>query len=108
MPAKSARSRSRSAKTTSAKKGIAIIVKRGATRRFHTLKRDTAEMPVTILWDRRTSERRTAARDGATPAARDGVDRRKKPAFTWDLADFVVVAPPKRQKGSRKTPTRKS
>jgi hypothetical protein len=105
MPVKSA---SGSRKTTSPKKGVEIIVKRGATRRFHTLKRETAEMPVTITWDRRTTERRTPQTSGAAGAERRGVERRQKPSFTWDLADFVVVAPTKRQKTSRKAQTRKS
>ena len=81
-------------------------MKRGATRRFHTLKRDTAEMPVTVLWDRRTSERRNGK--AKTTAERRGAERRKKPGFTWDLADFVVVAPTERPKKSRKKPSRKS
>jgi hypothetical protein len=83
-------------------------VKRGAMRRFHALKRDTAEMPVTVLWDRRTAERRGPGGQAATPSQRRGIDRRKQPAFTWDLADFVVVAPTKRQKTSRKTTAKKS
>lgn len=102
------KSASPSRKSSSTKKGVEIIVKRGAMRRFHTLKRDTAEMPVTILWDRRTSERRGVDGKARTAAERRGVERRKKPAFTWDLADFVVVAPTGRQKTSRKNSSKKS
>ena len=104
MPVKSA---SPSRKNNSSKKDVEIIVKRGAVRRFHTLKRDTAEMPVTILWDRRTSERRDGGK-AKTAAERRGAERRKKPGFTWDLADFVVVAPTGRQKTARKSPSKKS
>ena len=104
MAVKSASAR----KNNPTKKAVEIIVKRGAMRRFHALKRETAEMPVTILWDRRTSERRGV--DGKAKAAADrrGVERRKKPAFTWDLADFVVVAPTGRQKAAHRSRTKKS
>jgi len=102
------KSASPSRKTTPTKKGVEIVVKRGATRRFHTLKRDTAEMPVTIRWDRRTSERRNVAAAAKSAAERRGAERRESPSFTWDLADFVVVAPPTRQKAARKNPSNKS
>jgi len=102
------KSASPSPKKTASKKGIEIIVKRGAMRRFHALKRQTEEMPVTVTWDRRTDERRTSAVSDAGGANRRGRERRKNPGFTWDLADFVVVAPTKRQKTSRKASTKKS
>ena len=112
MPVKSASSARRhsSAKQSVAitKQGVEIIVKRGAMRRFHALKRETSEMPVTILWDRRTNERRGAHVNGKKSVERRGADRRKTPSFTWDLADFVVVTPTKGQKTSRKTSTKKS
>jgi hypothetical protein len=65
---------------------IELIVRRGALRRFDKLKRATAEMPVKVLWDRRTSDGRSAASPGEPQA-----DRRKSPPFTWDVADFLVV-----------------
>jgi len=55
-------------------------------RRFDKLKWATAEMPVKVLWDRRTSETRNAESPGESQA-----DRRKSPPFTWDVADFLVV-----------------
>jgi hypothetical protein len=77
-------------------KGVALIVRRGALRRFHKLTQKTAEMPVTVLWDRRTSERRSAAE--STGRNRRKQDRRQKPPFTWDVSDFVVAALPQRKK----------
>jgi hypothetical protein len=71
------------------KKPIGIVVRRGALRRFDALTRKTAELPVTITWDRRVGERRTA--DDTDGADRRGGDRRKEPGFTWQVADFVVV-----------------
>lgn len=71
------------------KKPIGIVVRRGALRRFDALTRKTAELPVTVTWDRRAGERRTA--DGAAGVDRREGDRRKEPGFTWQVADFVVV-----------------
>ena len=65
---------------------IELIVRRGALRRFDKLKRATAEMPVKVLWDRRTSDGRSSASAGEAHA-----ERRKRPPFTWDVADFLVV-----------------
>lgn len=68
---------------------ITLVVRRGALRRFHKLKKDTKDLPVVVTWDRRNG-------DGQLPA--DGVeavpvveDRRRQQSFTWDLADFIVV-----------------
>jgi hypothetical protein len=74
-----------------AKKPIQMVVRRGALRRFESLKEQTAELPVVVTWDRRTSDRRKAQADIAGERRRD--DRRQAPSFTWDLADFVVVEP---------------
>jgi hypothetical protein len=67
-----------------------IVVRRGALRRFDALKRKTADLPVIISWDRRLGERRSAT-DTAGDDRRKA-DRRQKPPFTWELAEFVVVA----------------
>ena len=68
---------------------VELIVRRGALRRYHKLKEQTAELPVKIAWDRRDGDR------SAAPARRESdrrtSDRRQKPPFTWDLSDFVVV-----------------
>ena len=84
--------------TASRKKGsgaapsgrVGIVVRRGATRRFETLKEKTKEMPVEVMWDRRQGDRRTA--DDSVGSDRRQGDRRKKPPFTWEAADFAVVA----------------
>ena len=76
---------------------VELIVKRGALRRFDALKRKTAELPVTVSWDRRTDQRRGA--EGATAADKRKAERRQMPPPTWELADFIVVeraAPAKR------------
>ena len=62
---------------------LQLFVRRGALRRFDRLKSDTADLPVTVEWDRR---------QGSPPDA-PKVDRRNKPPCTWELADFVVVDP---------------
>ncbi len=80
---------------------VELIVRRGALRRYHKLKEQTAELPVKIAWDRRTGERRAASDRPASD--RRTSDRRQKPPFTWDLSDFVVV-----QKDTKKRKTRKT
>lgn len=73
------------------KKPIRILVRRGALRRFDALTRKTAELPVDVSWDRRTGNRRAGSDAGAVE--RRAGDRRRTPPFTWEAADFVVVAP---------------
>lgn len=65
-----------------------IRVRRGALRRFDQLTKKSADLPVEIKWDRRTTERRGQAQP-AGPERRSE-DRRQAPPFTWDAADFVV------------------
>ena len=69
-----------------------LIVKRGALQRHAALKQKTADLAVDVLWDRREAERRAAA-DGVDDERRK-VERRKKPPFTWDVADFAVAVEP--------------
>ena len=104
MPPKGSTGRRRAA--AKKREPIEIVVRRGAIRRFDALKTRTSELPVVVTWDRRTDERRV---DDATDAKGNGrqADRRRKPPFTWDLADFVVVEPAKSRKASRKKTTRK-
>ena len=83
-------------------KSVALIVRRGALRRFHKLKEKTADLPVEVMWDRRESDRR--ADSGKAPAERRGPDRRQKPPFTWDLSDFIVAAKPPRGKKRKPNP----
>jgi hypothetical protein len=78
-------------------------------RRFDALKTRTTELPVVLTWDRRTDQRRDADADASTAVKRDRRqnERRRQPPFTWDLADFVVVEPAKRQKAASKKKTSK-
>jgi hypothetical protein len=69
---------------------LRIYVKRGAIRRFARLTRDSRLLPVAIEWDRRQEERR-AERKSAPQEQRKSGDRRRKPPFTWEMADFVVT-----------------
>jgi hypothetical protein len=66
-----------------------MVVRRGAQRRFEALQERTANLPVTVSWDRRQKDRRAVDGDIARDRRRN--ERRGEPAFTWDLADFVVV-----------------
>jgi len=80
-------------------KPIALIVRRGAIRRFHKLKEKTADLPVEVLWDRRESDRRAAAdKADKEVAKRRSADRRQPPPFTWEASDFVVAAKPQKRK----------
>jgi hypothetical protein len=68
-----------------------IFVRIGALRRFHAMKKKTADLPVEVSWDRRRSDpRERSDTDGSTPQQ----DRRGKPPYTWEVADFVVVEDP--------------
>ena len=78
-----------------------IFVRRGALRRFDRLKKAAAAVPVDVQWDRRTDERRTAAKPVSGDARK--TERRQQPPFTWKVADFVVVeAPARRTRAPRK------
>ena len=68
---------------------LTFVVRRGALRRFDRLKQAAAEVPVDVIWDRRTSHRRRA--DCTTKTERRVTERRRQPTFTWTLADFVVM-----------------
>ena len=74
-----------------------LIVRRGAVKRHAALKQKTADLAVDVLWDRREADRRAAA--DKVEAERRSADRRKKPPFTWDVADFAVVVEPDPPKG---------
>ena len=69
---------------------VDLIVRRGALRRFHKLSQKTADLPVTVMWDRRTSDRRSAS--DASGTERRTQERRQKPPFTWEVSDFLVAA----------------
>lgn len=85
---------------------IELVVRRGALRRFAQLKKKTADLPVNVSWDRRTAERRASSAK-ETDADRRATERRQKPPFTWEMADFVVVVPSPRRPARQKTRTKK-
>jgi hypothetical protein len=79
---------------TAKKEPLEIVVRRGASRRFKALKKQTSELPVVVSWDRRQEDRRAGSNPSMqVPRDRRANDRRQKPPFTWELADFVVVSP---------------
>ena len=81
-------------------KTIDLIVRRGALRRFHKLSKKTADLPVNVMWDRRTGERRSTSNGNEQDRRR--TERRQMPPFTWDLSDFVIATPaPRTKKKSR-------
>jgi hypothetical protein len=70
-----------------------IVVRRGALRRFDSMRKKVAGLPVNLVWDRRVNgERRSES--APVEGDRRKTDRRQAPPFTWTLADFVVVVPP--------------
>ena len=68
---------------------VRMFVRIGALKRFHFLKKKTADLPVSVEWDRRRSDRR--ADEATNEASLRQAERRASPPFTWDTADFVVV-----------------
>jgi hypothetical protein len=74
-----------------------VYVKRGAQRRYDQIKRESADLPVIVQWDRRVADRREpteapgADEVGLTPRTSD---RRKAPTFNFQKTDFVVVQEP--------------
>lgn len=66
---------------------VRMFVRIGALKRFHFLKKKTADLPVSVEWDRRRDDRRSGEGDAEGRAG----ERRGSPPFTWDTADFVVV-----------------
>jgi hypothetical protein len=107
MPPKASQGRRRRTAPRKKPDAIEIVVRRGAIRRFDALKTRTSELPVVVTWDRRTNQRRDDPEATSAKRDRQQAERRRKPPFTWDLADFVVVEPVKRRKVSRKKSTRK-
>jgi hypothetical protein len=74
---------------------VELVVRRGALKRFHQLKEKTRSLAVKVLWDRRQGGDRRAASTTHNPDQRKG-ERRQKPPYTWDVADFVVVERPRK------------
>ena len=75
---------------------VVLVVKRGALKRFEKLKRETSQLDVEVIWDRRERARREAARNAADDkrsAERRAAERRAADPFTWKTADFVVAVP---------------
>ena len=82
---------------------VELIVRRGALRRFDKLKQATGDLPVNLSWDRRCRDRRLSG--NVTERERRRMERRKKPPFTWEVADFVLVEKPvpQRQRAKNRT-----
>jgi hypothetical protein len=95
VPGKSKPSASKTAKSPAAQATtpIRMVVRRGALARYENLKKKTAHLQVEVVWDQRDTERRQER--SLSDSERRKRDRRRPPPFTWDLADFVVVTPPK-------------
>jgi len=74
----------------SAREPVGIVVRRGALRSFDRLTRKIADLPVVVSWDRRLVDRRASSAPGM-PTEQRKAERRQKPPFTWEVADFVVV-----------------
>jgi hypothetical protein len=74
----------------SSRQPVGIVVRRGALRRFEELTRKTSELPVVVSWDRREEDQRQSSRpiEGADQRK---TERRQRPPFTWEAADFVVL-----------------
>jgi hypothetical protein len=82
---------------------VGIVVRRGADRRFDALKRKIASLPAVVSWDRRRLDRRASSKPAQIDQRK--TERRQKPPFTWEVADFVVVdraAGTKRQTAKKK------
>ena len=83
-----------------------MVVRRGALKRFESLKKKTAHLQVEVVWDQRDTDRRQGRT--RTAGERRMHERRRTPPFTWDIADFVVATPakPADAKKRRKPATR--
>jgi len=68
---------------------VRMFVRIGALKRFHFLKKKTENLPVSVEWDRRRTERRAGDEEGGAELRK--AERRSTPPFTWETADFVVV-----------------
>lgn len=80
---------------------VRMFVRIGALKRFHFLKQKTADLPVSVEWDRRRTDRRSG--DDAASVNVRKTERRGAAPFTWDTADFVVVEEPAVPVGSDKS-----
>ena len=74
---------------------VRMFVRIGALKRFHFLKQKTADLPVSVEWDRRRSDRRGAEEIGERRRAQRP-NGAANPPFTWETADF------RRRRGSRR------
>lgn len=72
---------------------ILLIVRRGALRRFDSLKRKTEKLQVNVIWDRRQGARRVGEMP-TTHERRRSSDRRERAASSWGASDFVIAVPP--------------
>ncbi len=70
---------------------LLTIVRRGASERFCLLQQEFAGEPVSVMWDRRTIERRQT-QSGVTEHRQH--DRRRLPPTSWTTLDFLIVRAP--------------
>ena len=84
---------------------------REARGRFNALTRKIAGLPAVVSWDRRQTDRRGSSQPPQIDQRK--TERRQKPPFTWDVADFVVwdgapqeSAPTERAANAKKPPDR--
>jgi hypothetical protein len=68
-----------------------IVVRNGAFERFSALRADFAPEGVTVVWDRRSRERRRPSSEHSPGGERRREDRRGPIPGSWTLLDFVVV-----------------
>ena len=66
-----------------------IIVRRGCQERYEQLRDVFSENDVTVLWDRRSAERRR--HQGNVVVDRRVKERRRPPPRNWMSLDFIVV-----------------
>jgi len=67
---------------------VGIVVRREARGRFDALTRKSAGLPAVVSWDRRRTDRRASTRPPQIVQRK--TERRQKPPFTWEVADFLV------------------
>jgi hypothetical protein len=79
-----------------------VVVRRGETELFETLKREFGHVPdIQVIWDRRSGDRRTRRGDAPT-AERRQRDRRARPPAMWEIEGYLFVRSDRTKGGERK------
>jgi hypothetical protein len=71
---------------------IVLVVRRGNEKRFEALRRQTSDLNVEVIWDRRSRSRRHHTETKPATERRSN-ERRQPQTFTWNAADFAVAVP---------------